>query len=168
MSPLALRFRCPHTGALMMSDATCRQRKAGRISDDAKQLIPGLESVGLAPCRDCPGPEPLPQEVAVTDTPTCRNHPNRPAVIRRDGRSAGLCKDCLAARLRQNSSGPRTPYQRPSPAQLRRLFHGLRQRAEAVEQAIRNDDPRLSQEAQTLVIHLQVLAQLGALPGWGD
>jgi hypothetical protein len=74
----------------------------------------------------------------------------------------------LAARLRQNSSGPRTPYQRPSPAQLRRLFHGLRQRAEAVEQAIRNDDPRLSQEAQTLVIHLQVLAQLGALPGWGD
>ena len=119
------------------------------------------------------------------ENPKCRNHPDRPAKLRTDGISTGLCQECLDARnerARQaraaSGSKPGGPKQAAagqglSPAQaikqLAMMAPVLKGRTEALRGALAVDDPAaLVADAQGVLAVLDIMGETGVLPGWAD
>ena len=41
----------------------------------------------------------------MSETPKCKNHPTRNTVLRKDGKSTGVCKECLDDRAEKMRTG---------------------------------------------------------------
>ena len=108
MAKTELKYVCRHRPGLKLANTgTCEIKKA--------QARRNPDKTSLDTCRGCPGPLPLdspearqvappplppkkPAQASPAAAPACKHHPDRPAVLDKNGRSQGVCAECLAER----------------------------------------------------------------------
>ena len=153
---MRLRWWCEALRVHMASRDACEQRR--RLA----KKRPG--DISLAPCRECNGPVEV-REMEGGE-PRCKYHPERPAVLRKDGRSTGRCQECLREQTRAARAHRKPRRSKQERRALPPVGRVLRPWAERVREQL--DGEGVRQAAAELLAALDTLAACGLLPGWEE
>lgn len=194
VNQIYFRYKCPSTAAYLVDSKTCDlRREKAKTSND----------VELERCRDCPGPEilsdPRPVDLKVVppketkkerkkeakkeikkEKPAaqdlrCKNHPDRPAVIRKDGQTTGKCKECQKNSI--TAAKDLSVKKRKEMSMAVRMHPVLMEvvcATERVEDVLLEllEEPGKARglviAAKELTITLRLAARVGAIPGWPE
>lgn len=103
----------------------------------------------------------------MTKTPMCKNHPDRPAVIRNDGISTGKCQECVKASAAAAQAARKEKSKMPPPGQLALIVRVLQDRAAKLSHDLSTGDhASVAASAQIVLAVVDIMAEMGALPGW--
>lgn len=164
MNTLAYTLRCPRRGVLMINDAACRRRKQRPQRDVAHDI-----KLALADCRACSGPEVLAEPIPIEQSRLAGSGPGKPSI---GGTPPEVSGPAPATNRRQTMAAKkpareRRPVREPSikPAQMRPFVLVLRGRVNALRQTLPHSP---SAEAEGVVAVLDIMGEMGLLPGWSE